>query len=208
MESPSHQKRAPASGGRRGERRPPRVLGRQPALPARLRWRQRHPPLEAVDEDSGRVPCAPDQWARIAEASLRSLGRSPTVGTDPSVRTMLDDWTREIEAWSREAGADLSLAEFGIQFEPPAGRPRADGIPLLLHGDLHPGNLLWASQRGWVAIDPQPVVGDAAYEAGAVLRSVMPSAPTASEALRAVRLVGTRWSSKRSAFWLGAYCAT
>ena len=41
----------------------------------------------------------------------------------------------------------------------------------LLHGDLHPSNVLLDSQRGWLAIDPKGVVGELAYEVGAALRN-------------------------------------
>jgi len=38
--------------------------------------------------------------------------------------------------------------------------------PVLLHGDLHPGNVLdGGAERGLVAIDPRPCVGDAAVDA-------------------------------------------
>jgi streptomycin 6-kinase len=37
---------------------------------------------------------------------------------------------------------------------------------VLLHGDLHPGNVLdGGATRGLVAIDPRPCVGDAAFDA-------------------------------------------
>lgn len=40
------------------------------------------------------------------------------------------------------------------------------GVPVLLHGDLHPGNVLdGGAARGLVAIDPRPCVGDAAFDA-------------------------------------------
>ena len=39
----------------------------------------------------------------------------------------------------------------------------------VLHGDLHPQNLLWAQDRGWVAIDPHGVVGDPGYDVGPLL---------------------------------------
>jgi len=40
------------------------------------------------------------------------------------------------------------------------------GAPVLLHGDLHPGNVLdGGAARGLVAIDPRPCVGDAAVDA-------------------------------------------
>jgi streptomycin 6-kinase len=40
------------------------------------------------------------------------------------------------------------------------------GVPVLLHGDLHPGNVLdGGAARGLVAIDPRPCVGEAAVDA-------------------------------------------
>jgi streptomycin 6-kinase len=39
-------------------------------------------------------------------------------------------------------------------------------VPVLLHGDLHPGNVLdRGGARGLVAIDPRPCVGDAVFDA-------------------------------------------
>jgi streptomycin 6-kinase len=39
-------------------------------------------------------------------------------------------------------------------------------VPVLLHGDLHPGNILdGGAARGLVAIDPRPCVGEAAVDA-------------------------------------------
>lgn len=45
--------------------------------------------------------------------------------------------------------------------------------PVLLHGDLHHFNIL-SSGDGWLAIDPKGVLGEPAYEAGALLRNPMP----------------------------------
>ena len=41
----------------------------------------------------------------------------------------------------------------------------------LLHGDLHHYNVLFDSQRGWLAIDPKGVIGEVEYEIGAILRN-------------------------------------
>ena len=41
----------------------------------------------------------------------------------------------------------------------------------LLHGDLQHYNVLWDSDRGWLAIDPKGVIGELEYEIGAVLRN-------------------------------------
>jgi streptomycin 6-kinase len=42
------------------------------------------------------------------------------------------------------------------------------GDPVVLHGDLHHGNML-RSERGWLAIDPHGVTGDPLYDTAALL---------------------------------------
>ena len=46
--------------------------------------------------------------------------------------------------------------------------------PVLLHGDLHHGNVLAAAREPWLAIDPKGLVGEPAYEVGALLRNPLP----------------------------------
>ncbi|HEX6540863.1 MAG TPA: aminoglycoside phosphotransferase family protein [Ktedonobacterales bacterium] len=46
--------------------------------------------------------------------------------------------------------------------------------PVLLHGDLHHGNILAAERAPWLAIDPQGVAGEPAYEVGAWMRNPVP----------------------------------
>jgi streptomycin 6-kinase len=41
----------------------------------------------------------------------------------------------------------------------------------LLHGDLQHYNVLYDSERGWLAIDPKGVIGEIEYEIGAVMRN-------------------------------------
>ncbi|HEX8116430.1 MAG TPA: aminoglycoside phosphotransferase family protein, partial [Pyrinomonadaceae bacterium] len=46
--------------------------------------------------------------------------------------------------------------------------------PVLLHGDLHQGNILAAARDPWLAIDPNGLVAEPAYEVGALLRNPLP----------------------------------
>ncbi len=46
--------------------------------------------------------------------------------------------------------------------------------PALLHGDLHHDNILAARREPWLAIDPKGLVGEPAYETGALLRNPLP----------------------------------
>lgn len=56
--------------------------------------------------------------------------------------------------------------------------------PVLLHGDLHHFNILAAERQPWLAIDPQGVAGEPAYEVGALLRNPFPQLPPPDELTR------------------------
>jgi len=45
---------------------------------------------------------------------------------------------------------------------------------VLLHGDLHQDNILAAEREPWLAVDPKGVIGEPAYETGALLRNFWP----------------------------------
>lgn len=63
----------------------------------------------------------------------------------------------------------------------------SSGPPVVLHGDLHHGNILSATREPWLAIDPKGVVGEAEYEVGALLRN--PSAEIAADRTVAARRI-------------------
>ncbi|MGD2069627.1 MAG: aminoglycoside phosphotransferase family protein, partial [Gemmatimonadota bacterium] len=56
-----------------------------------------------------------------------------------------------------------------------AGRARdlvaSTAETVLLHGDLHHGNVLRSGREGWLAVDPKGFVGDPAFEPGALIRN-------------------------------------
>ena len=47
----------------------------------------------------------------------------------------------------------------------------SEATPVLLHGDLHHYNILSAGEDKWLAIDPKGVLGEPAYEVGALMRN-------------------------------------
>lgn len=61
---------------------------------------------------------------------------------------------------------------------------------VLLHGDLHGGNVL-ARGGGWAAIDPKPFVGEAAADLRQVLRSVVGPDPDRQAVGRAADALGS-----------------
>lgn len=50
-----------------------------------------------------------------------------------------------------------------------AGLWPSNRTDVLLHGDLHHGNIVSAARGPWLCIDPKGYVGDPAFEAGAFL---------------------------------------
>lgn len=61
---------------------------------------------------------------------------------------------------------------------------------VLLHGDLHGGNVL-ARGGGWAAIDPKPLVGEAAADLRQVVRSVVGPRPDARTVGRVADVLGS-----------------
>jgi len=53
---------------------------------------------------------------------------------------------------------------------------------MLLHGDLHHDNIVRAERMPWLALDPKGLVGEPAYEVGALLRNQLPEPLTTSNA--------------------------
>lgn len=58
--------------------------------------------------------------------------------------------------------------------------------PVLLHDDLHHDNILAADRAPWLAIDPKGLVGEPAYDVGALLRNRLPAPLVGPEARRAL----------------------
>lgn len=75
------------------------------------------------------------------------------------------------------AGAECLFAELLASME----------TPVLLHGDLHHWNILAAERERWLAIDPKGVVGEPAYEVGALLRNMVDPLSQSSDPASVVR---------------------
>ncbi|MEO5951195.1 MAG: aminoglycoside phosphotransferase family protein, partial [Chloroflexia bacterium] len=89
-----------------------------------------------------------------------------------------------VEDWAR--GMDRLRGEFNGSTGPfPAYLvERAEGLfaellpsqaeRVVLHGDLHHFNILSAERQPWLSIDPKGVIGEPAYEIGALIRNPTP----------------------------------
>lgn len=153
---------------------------------------------EGRDDEASRTICA--AAGRIHGASALVLERP-----DPPELVDLPTWFRELFAAAdglgaqHRRGADIATALLDD--------PRD---PVVLHGDLHHGNVLDFGERGWLAIDPKGLVGEAGFDYCNLLCN-----PSPERALRPGRLerqfgvVAEESGIERSrlAQWLVAWCA-
>ena len=79
-----------------------------------------------------------------------------------------------------EALAPVARAQGGILAEADAAAKKllaSSRNVVVLHGDIHHGNVLDAGNRGWLAIDPKGLLGERAFDFVNILRN--PDAVTA-----------------------------
>jgi streptomycin 6-kinase len=127
--------------------------------------------LERVAPGTTLVGVAEDAAVDAALTVMRALWRPPP----PSHRfPAARDWGRSLAPGSRAAGVYAELCDSMAE-------------PVVLHGDLHHENVLRSGAGSWLAIDAKGVIGEPAYETGALLRNPKPSllaAPDVSALLR------------------------
>jgi streptomycin 6-kinase len=112
-----------------------------------------------------------EEATRIAARVMRQLWRP--VPPDHPFRTV-NDWASGLERMRQHFDG-------GTGPLPTALVEKAEGLfadllssmdgAVLLHGDLHHYNILQAERQPWLAIDPKGIVGEPAYEVGALLRN-------------------------------------
>jgi streptomycin 6-kinase len=134
-----------------GDRGAPRVLALDRELGAVLLERVLPGTMLDAEPEDAVVPAA--------AAVMRSLWRAPAADCPfPTIRHC----GRSLERGSRAAGLFFELCDSMDE-------------PVVLHGDLHHFNLLRSDAHGWLAIDAKGVVGEPAYETGALLRNPKPA---------------------------------
>ncbi|MTH69581.1 3'-kinase [Agromyces bracchium] len=150
------------------------------------------------DDAATRIVC--DVAARLHAETDRVLALP-----DPPTLVPLEDWFRQLFAHAEglgplhRAGADLARRRFDDGRE-----------PVVLHGDLHHGNVLDFGERGWLAIDPKGLVGDAEFDVCNLLCN--PSHERALVPGRLARQFGvvvdaTGFEARRLRDWLVAWSA-
>lgn len=111
-----------------------------------------------------------DEATDVVGGLLRELhALAPAPPGMQRLRDVARGWAEQLPArWERhgrpfeEELVDLAVETFLAQ-------PPADARDVLLHQDLHAGNVLLDGDR-WRAIDPKPLVGEPAFDGAAILR--------------------------------------
>jgi streptomycin 6-kinase len=107
----------------------------------------------------------PEQHDLVIAGLLRRLWIEPPPGHRfRPLSDMCDYWASRYENRSPDQRdcLEVPLAKEGIRLLRELPRSSADAM--LLHTDLHAGNVLAAEREPWLAIDPKPYLGDPAYD--------------------------------------------
>jgi streptomycin 6-kinase len=143
--------------------------------------------LERADDDGGLAALARSGTDGDDEAtrSLCRVGRRlHAAGRGPRPAELFDlrRWFRDLLT-SDGPDPDGVLAAAARTADELLSRPSVD---VVLHGDLHHGNVLHFGERGWLAIDPKPLHGDPGFDVANILCN-----PDAAVALAPGRLERT-----------------
>lgn len=130
---------------------------------------------------------APIDRALEAVASVMSkLRAAPLEGHSfPDVRSYHRAWPNHVRLYGGPGPIDADL--FGIGEQLFIELCESGAAPVVLHGDLHYGNVLSSDREGWLAIDPKGVIGEPCYEVGDLFRNRVDELYESSDPVRAMR---------------------
>jgi streptomycin 6-kinase len=90
-------------------------------------------------------------------------------------RTLADEaewWASYLPDRWRDAGRPFERALLDTALEALTALPPSQGPQVLLHQDLHPGNVLRAEREPWLAVDPKPLLGEREFGIAALVRAL------------------------------------
>lgn len=129
----------------------------------------------------------PIQRALEALASVMQKLRMtpPPAHAFRDVRAYHRAWPNHLRLYGGPGPIDADLFETGERLF--AELCDTSAAPVVLHGDLHYGNVLRSDRELWVAIDPKGVIGEPCYEVGDLFRNRVDELYAMSDPVRAMR---------------------
>ncbi len=160
---------------------------------------ERCEPGDQLGEDSD-PEAAFEEGVRVAADLRRAAAAHPdALSAGRSVAGIASGWADLLEQRGCPADGkgplDDVLWRLALDTLRGAVSPERSAEPVLLHGDLNPWNVL-RSVRGWLAIDPKPLVGPPAMEVSRLVHQLAipagrdPSSTIADRLTRAAEVVG------------------
>lgn len=145
-----------------------------------------------------------DEATEILCAAAACLHR-PRPETKPETLVPLTDWFAPLWPMAKARSGDFTKAAEIAQALLSEPSPQ-----VVLHGDLHHGNVLDFGDRGWLAIDPKGLIGDRGYDYANMLCNPdgeIATAPGRLERQAAVVSEASGLDPARLLAWLVAYAA-
>lgn len=122
--------------------------------------------LERCEPGEDLWTVAIDEQIEVIAELLPRLWLADPGGTLPDLSDTAAHWARTMPANAAALRVPAGIADRAQRWVAElAGSPSRR----LLHGDLHPGNVLAAQRQPWLVIDPKPCVGDPAFDLAQVL---------------------------------------
>ena len=128
-------------------------------------------------------------------------------------RTLADEaawWAGDIERDWERAGRPIDRALLDVALSALEDLPRTQGELVLVHQDLHAGNILRARRQPWLAIDPKPLLAEREFSLAPIVRgtelghsreAVLRRLDRLCEALGLDRERARRWTIAQTLAW-------
>jgi streptomycin 6-kinase len=126
-----------------------------------------------------------DQALEAAASVMAKLRIAPPNDSFPDVRAYHRAWPNHLRLYGGPGPIDADLFDLGERLFLELCDSSAD--PVVLHGDLHFGNVLSSDRETWLAIDPKGLTGEPCYEVGDLFRNRVEELSEASDPIRAMR---------------------
>lgn len=117
-----------------------------------------------------------DEANRAAACVLRMLWRPAAAGAP--YRTLAGEaerWLRELPARYERLGCPFERSLLDSACSTISELAPTQPELVVLHQDLHGGNILSAKREPWLAIDPKPLLGERAFDVASLLRDRRPA---------------------------------